>query len=153
MVYDCFIFFDELDLLEIRFSLLHEVVDFFVIVESNRTFSGLKKEYNFQVSRNRFSKWENKIIYIPIEQSTSGIIFSKNLDSYSSIDGAWKMEHYQRNALAQVNYLIKDGDKVLISDLDEIPNPKTLIKSVVRAEPQVFIMMFHYYFLNCQNVF
>ena len=62
MVYDCFIFFDEFDLLEIRLTLLDDVVDYFVIVESNFTFSGKKKNYNFKVAEKRFSKWLNKII-------------------------------------------------------------------------------------------
>jgi len=152
MVYDCFIFFDEFDLLEIRLTLLDDVVDYFVIVESNFTFSGKKKNYNFKVAEKRFSKWLNKIIYIPIEQSPEEFIFQKDLQSYNSTDGAWQMEYQQRNALANANYLFADNDTILLSDLDEIPDPRVIKSIGISVEPELFEMLFHYYYLNCQNV-
>ena len=62
--YDCFQFFNELDLLEIRLELLYEQVDYFVISESNKTHSNNDKQLNFENNKDRFAKYIDKIIYI-----------------------------------------------------------------------------------------
>ena len=59
-IFDCFTFFNELDLLEFRLRLLDNYVDFFVIAESNLTFSGNPKEYNYAKNKERFAAWEKK---------------------------------------------------------------------------------------------
>ena len=61
MIYDCFTFFNELDLLEIRLNILDEYTDYFVIGESYETFSGLKKPLYYYENRERFEKWNDKI--------------------------------------------------------------------------------------------
>ena len=61
MIYDCFLFLNELDLLEIRLNELDEVVDIFVIVEFNRTFSNIPKSYYYDDNKNRFKKFHKKI--------------------------------------------------------------------------------------------
>ena len=66
MIYDCFNFFNELDLLEIRFYTLYEVVDKFVIVESNKTHSGIPKDFNFENNKDRFKKFLDKVEYIKL---------------------------------------------------------------------------------------
>ncbi len=63
MIYDCFIFNNEVDLLELRLSILDGVVDKFVIIEGNKTFSGNYKWSNFITHKERFKKWEDKIIF------------------------------------------------------------------------------------------
>ena len=55
MIYDCFTFFNELDLLEIRLNILAEHVDRFVLVEANRTHTGITKPFFFEANRARFS--------------------------------------------------------------------------------------------------
>ncbi len=65
-IYDCFTFFNELDLLEIRLEELYPYVDYFVLVEANKTFSGKEKRFYFEKNKEKFEKWLNKIIYIKI---------------------------------------------------------------------------------------
>ena len=63
-VYDCFIFFNELDLLELRLETLDPYVDHFVISECDSTFSGEDKPFYFEENKEKFSKFLDKIIYI-----------------------------------------------------------------------------------------
>ena len=62
-IYDVFTFYNELDLVELRMNILGNVVDYFVINESNITFTGKPKPMYFAENRKRFKKWEDKIIY------------------------------------------------------------------------------------------
>ena len=64
MIYDCFIFFDELDLLEIRLEEIYPVVDRFVLCEAPMTFSGKPKELVFQNNKERFAPYLDKIEHI-----------------------------------------------------------------------------------------
>jgi beta-1,4-mannosyl-glycoprotein beta-1,4-N-acetylglucosaminyltransferase len=61
-VYDCFTFFNELDLLEIRLNELNDVVDYFVLVESKRSFQNKPKECHYLNNKDRFEKFNHKII-------------------------------------------------------------------------------------------
>lgn len=72
-VYDCFTFFNELELLEIRLELLDEVVDKFVISEGDHTHSGNYKGFIYPKNSHRFKKWENKIIYLPLKMDLNEI--------------------------------------------------------------------------------
>lgn len=150
-IFDCFTFFNELDLLEFRLKFLDDYVDYFVIAESNLTYNGKSKPYNFLPVKDRYKKWEHKIIYLPVEQSTAGLVF-ENDSSYNPVSSAWKLENEQRNALAQASHMIADDDLVLVSDLDEIPDPSVLKKIKEQAGPVAFSLLFHYYYMNCQNI-
>lgn len=150
-IIDCFTFFNELDLLEFRLKLLDPYVDHFVIAESDLTHSGSPKPFYFKENRDRFGQWENKIVYLPVHQSTEGLVFEKS-ESYDPANASWKLENEQRNALAQASSLGTDGDLFLLSDLDEIPDPGIFKKLSEQEEPVALSMLFHYYFTNCQNV-
>lgn len=103
-----FSFFNELDILEERFEYLFHKVDYFVICESDRTHVGNQKPLYFFENIHRFEKYKEKIIHL---------IFYGN----SPIDNPWINENNQRNyILSQINF--KDEDKLLISDVDEIPS-------------------------------
>lgn len=149
-IIDCFTFFNELDLLEFRLKLLGDRVDHFVIAESNLTHSGKQKPFYFELYRERFEPWKEKIIYLPVKQTAEGLVFDKE-SSYNPKSAAWKLENEQRNALAEANNFIGDNDLVLLSDLDEMPDPHLLKKINPVNEPVVLSQLFHYYFLNCQN--
>lgn len=166
-IIDCFTFFNELDLLEFRLKLLAGQVDHFVIAESNLTHSGQAKPFYFEENKARFDQWKEKIIYLKISQSIEGLVFNAEA-SYNPQSAAWKLENEQRNALSQANKIIDNKDLVMLSDLDEIPDPLILQSAkrwgsiivgmlpVLRSfsykkEPLVLSQLFHYYFLNCQN--
>ena len=111
MTYDCFPFFNELDLLEIRLNVLKDVVDRFVLVEAGETHTGKTKPFCFAANRDRFAAFADRIVYRRIEKFPAG-------------HGAWWNENYQRNEISKVlsEIGVRDEDDILISDLDEIPN-------------------------------
>jgi beta-1,4-mannosyl-glycoprotein beta-1,4-N-acetylglucosaminyltransferase len=114
-IYDCFTFFNELDVLEMRLNILDKDVDYFVLVESNKTHSGKDKELIFQKNKTRFADFSDKIIHIIVDdmpQSNNG--------------NRWKLENFQREAIMRGLSKCTDEDIILISDLDEIPDPKAL---------------------------
>ena len=156
MVFDCFTFFNEVDLLEFRIKYLQEVVDYHVIVESNLTFSGKNKPYYFEQNIDKFLPWKNKIYYIKIEQSIEGRTFD-TVDKYTPTNGSWELEYEQRNSIWYAKDVVSDKDLVLIGDLDEIPDKEKILNLAdFYAEggkdvPYSFSQLFHYYYMNCQN--
>src|SRR5579872_1761485 len=113
-VYDCFTFFNELDLLKLRFEELYDVMDHFVIVESKISFTGKKKPLYFAENAHKFEKYKDKIIHIIIEEFP-------NITGDVEKDH-WYREEYSRNMIMQGLTHCKDTDLVFISDLDEIPS-------------------------------
>lgn len=112
-VYDCFTFFNELDLLEIRFEELYNVVDYFVIAEANMSHSGNPKEYILEANWDRFSKFQDKIRYLKI-------------DDFPITTDSWVRERFQRTALVRGLHDKEDDDLIIISDLDEIPRAEVI---------------------------
>jgi beta-1,4-mannosyl-glycoprotein beta-1,4-N-acetylglucosaminyltransferase len=150
-IIDCFTFFNELDLLEFRLKLLDKYVDHFVIAESTLTHSGKPKSFYFEENKKRFEPWLHKITCLKLNQSVEGLDLSKQEVSYNPQSAAWKLENEHRNALAVAGNLAGDEDRVILSDLDEIPDPLLLRKIDLQYGPVVLSMLFHYYFFNCQN--
>ncbi len=112
MTYDCFMFFNELDLLEIRLNILDPYVDFFVIGESTETFSGKRKPLYFQENKERFKKWEHKIINLTIPRFET--------------DDAFRRAESQKESLKDGLKNASDGDVVYYGDLDEILKPQEI---------------------------
>ena len=136
MIYDCFPFFNELDLLEIRLNVLNGVVDKFVLVEATQTFNGESKPLYFNENKQRFARFADKIIHIVCDEDFSG---EKN---------PWVIEHKQRNYIAKGWQNCQDEDVIMISDLDEIPNPEKIIKYKDVPGIKCFRNNFYYYYLN-----
>lgn len=113
-IYDCFLFFNELELLDLRLSLTYDYVDYFVLVESNKTFSGLDKPYVFANNLKRYSKYLDKIIYLPITSSNQ--------------TDPWSNEKEQRNSIVEGLKNVSADDVIIISDVDEIIRPTSLLK-------------------------
>lgn len=150
-IVDCFTFFNELDLLEFRLKLLAPYIDRFIIAESNYTHSGQPKEFHFRANQARFQPWLHKIHYIPLQQSVEGLAFEEKETSYNPASASWKLENEQRNALAIAATMINENDRVVIGDLDEIPDPRLLTTINLDKDPVALSQLFHYYFMNCQN--
>ena len=132
-VYDCFMFNDEIDLLNIRLNILNQYVDYFVIIESAETHSGIKKKLTFDIEK--FPEFRNKIIYGVIKK------FPKN---YS----AWEKENYQRNYISQYINKADDDDFIIISDLDEIPNLENINLEIFNEKIIIFQQRLFFYKLN-----
>jgi len=143
MIYDCFMFFNELDLLEIRLNTLNSYVDKFVIVEMDKTHSNKEKIFYFEENKNRFKQFIEKIIYIKI---THYPIEYKN---------AWTYENYHRNMIHEGIKNCNNEDIIIISDLDEIPNPSIIIKYKNKVYGKDTICLNHHiynYFLNYKDI-
>lgn len=149
-IIDCFIFYNEVDLLNYRLNILNSVVDYFVIVEATLTFTGKKKELTFNNIKSQFDKFKEKIIHIIVDDMPY---------EYPNIDfnnrEQWKNEDFNRNCISRGIDLIEnknDNDIIIISDLDEIPDPKFLLKiknnEIVIENVNSLEMDFYYYNLN-----
>jgi beta-1,4-mannosyl-glycoprotein beta-1,4-N-acetylglucosaminyltransferase len=120
-VIDAVLMSNELDLLEIRMNELDSVVDYFLILESNATFTGLPKDTFFSKNRSRFSKFEEKIVY--------GF-----LPGYSPRAGQtpWDIEAHTRNSMTMLirshisTFPPTSENMVIMSDVDEIPSRHTV---------------------------
>jgi hypothetical protein len=112
-IIDSTIFCNEYDVLELRLSEHYDHVDKFVIVESDKTFTGVYKGYNLEANKDRFSKWWDKIQYIKAEQPNLG-------------GNSWTYEGWQRDQLAQGWTDLGDNDVIIMSDVDEIMRPEAL---------------------------
>lgn len=133
-IYDCFSFFDELDLLEIRFNILNDYVDKFVLMEAPETFFGKPKPLIFKNNKERFKQWEHKIIYHVIDDFPNdknlyeAAVKSPNTGLGPNKDIWWIREFYQKESLNRVLLNCNDDDIIYVSDVDEIWNPNINIK-------------------------
>tara|TARA_B100001093_G_scaffold420817_1_gene412860 strand:+ start:1040 stop:1807 length:768 start_codon:yes stop_codon:yes gene_type:complete len=110
-VIDCFLFYNEVKMLEFRLKEHYNYVDHFVIVESNKSFTGKDKKYFFQENIHRYKEYLDKIIYV-------------KLNDNAQYQSAWDAEEFQRNCISRGfdKLTLQDDDIILISDVDEILN-------------------------------
>lgn len=155
-IYDCFLFMNELDLLEIRLNELNEIVDKFVIVESDTTFTGINKGYVLEKNKHLFEKFWHKIEYIKHDSPYKiGINMEKALvgsPSYEDFNRkSWINNEDQRDSCVFGLTSCEPEDVVMISDLDEIPNKDCLeyAFTLIDQEPLVLFQQFFYYYINC----
>ena len=160
-IIDCFLFYNELDLLNYRFNILNDVVDFFIIVEATHTFAGHAKELFFQNNRQMFAKFSSKIIHIIVDDFPH-----KHPDINYEKKEQWINEKFQRDCgvrgLSRIANL-QDDDLLIISDLDEIPDPRTIrsikpsvfsLKTTLRpTKPDISVLSFkmHFYYYNLNS--
>lgn len=126
-IIDTFLLFNELDLLEIRLSILDPVVDKFVIVESTKTFKGDPKPLNFDI--NRYAKWKDKIHYHVVDEiSEEEWNEAKRSPNVGAGEHWWLREYAQKEQIlkALASMSLKDDDIIFVSDLDEIWNPEAI---------------------------
>ncbi|HEY0838357.1 MAG TPA: tetratricopeptide repeat protein, partial [Azospirillum sp.] len=105
-VYDCFPFYNELDLLDVRLAELDPVVDRFVLVEATFTHAGRPKPLYYAENRARFAAYADKIVHVVVDDDPGGF--------------AWRREAHQREAIARGLGGCAPSDMILISDADEI---------------------------------
>lgn len=118
-VVDCFIFADELDMLECRLTELEEVVDWFVLVEAESTFQGDPKPLAYADNRDRFARWSDRVVHVVAELP----------------DGtAWTREAAQREAIIDGLRALSlaPDDTIVLSDVDEIWRPSVVVTDLPR---------------------
>jgi len=141
MVYDCFQFFNELDILKIRLNVMNSVVDRFVISEATETFSGLKKPLYYEENKELFAKFQDKIIHVVVEDTPEG--------------GTHERDTFQKNAVTRGLKECTDEDIILFSDLDEIPNPdkiREILQNFQEDKIYHFAQRLFYCYLNMEEI-
>jgi beta-1,4-mannosyl-glycoprotein beta-1,4-N-acetylglucosaminyltransferase len=140
MIIDCFTFWKELDILEIRLNELYDTVDKFVLVEASRTQSMLPKPYYFEENKSRFEKFLDKIIHVKVDDELD---VSKN---------PWVFDIHQRMCIKRGLSTIEnlsDEDFILVSDVDEIPKSSALKEYLPQIDEVIcFGMTYNVYYLN-----
>ena len=122
MVYDCFPFFNELDILELRLQILDPYVDRFVIEESTMTFSGEPKELVFEKNRDRFARFLPKITHVAVRDTPVQALTHER-------------DYFQKNRLAEGLKDASDTDIIIFGDADEIPSPAVLERIIAGFDP------------------
>jgi beta-1,4-mannosyl-glycoprotein beta-1,4-N-acetylglucosaminyltransferase len=146
-IFDCFTFFNEMELLELRLMTLYDLVDHFVIVEAGSSHSGNPKEFLLEKNKDMYSKYLDKIRYVKIDLPYT----RENTPSFSS-KHSWGNENFQRNAIMRGIPDAGPEDVIIISDLDEIPNPNGILEGLNEKHWGQFFMdqKLCYYYVNCK---
>jgi beta-1,4-mannosyl-glycoprotein beta-1,4-N-acetylglucosaminyltransferase len=137
MIIDCFPFFNELDLLEIRLNSLAPYVDRFVLCEMPVTHSGNEKPLYFEANSERYGDF-------PITHIIAYEDKRYRMEPGKLSGDSWWRENYQRECLMNGLANCKPGDIILLSDIDEIPDLKNF-----SGEEGAFKQKMYYYYLNC----
>ena len=140
-VYDCFTFFNETEVLKLRLATLNDVVDIFVLVESSVTYANTPKPFHFQDLAQHdpfFAPYLSKIQYIRVENNPDG-------------PDCWTRENHQRNCIVYgLEHALPD-DIVLVSDLDEIPNPHVVSQYAVEKLSDTYVCEQDFYYYTLEN--
>mgnify|MGYP006084808287 FL=1 len=150
-IFDCFMYFDEELVLEVRLNTLNKFVDYFVIVESKFTHKGDLRDLKF--NHKKFEKFKDKIIYLIHEEKPKEIEIIKSEDSEDEksrkyVFNAIHRENSQRNYIQKGLVHAKENDLILISDVDEIPNLLDTNFDIIDEKIILFKQNMFYYKFN-----
>ena len=143
VIYDCFTFYNELDLLEVRLHELYDVVDRFVLVEATQTFQGRAKPLYYKENAKRFEQFADKIRHIVVE-FPPGDLTSQLATRPQNAN--WAREHYQRDQIARGIANALPDDLIIVSDVDEIISAPKLREAIANRRPHdltIFAMPIH----------
>ena len=141
-IIDCFTFYNELDILEFRLEELYDYVDYFILVESTFTHTNSQKILFYDDNKDRYRKYEDKIIHIIVDDMPCG-------------ENSWINENHQRRCINRGIKTLKlnNNDIIIISDVDEIIDKKRLIEirstginGIYKLEQDLY-----YYNLTCKD--
>lgn len=136
-IYDCFMFRDELELLDIRFHELNDVVDHFVLVECRESFTGKPQKLFYEENKSLFDKkFTDKVKHIILDSLPKG--------------DTWYRENFQRSQILSGLEGCRDEDLVIISDADEIPSAESVRSYRPDMGIRTFPQTMYYYWLNCR---
>ena len=152
-IYDCFMFFDEEMLLDLRLNIMDKYVDKFVITDATYTNSGRPKKLIFDI--NKFSKFKDKIIYIVVDKQPPDLLEIKESDNderdtrgQKLVLNGYKRDNYQRQMAQQALNDVEPEDWIIINDIDEIPNLKNVDMRKIKNKLLIFKQQIFYYKFN-----
>ena len=144
-IIDCTTYYSEDLMLDVRFNILNEYVDKFIITESKFSHSGTKKSLNFNIDN--FPKFKDKIQYLVIENEPEGINNSSDSSSTKRMNSLLRIEqsyNFMMNAIKDAS----DNDLICLSDNDEIPNFDSEHFKKSNKDIFIFKQLFFYYKFN-----
>ncbi len=152
-IYDCFQFFDEEMLLDLRLNIMDKYIDKFVITEATYMHNGKPKKLNFDI--NKFPKFKDKIIYIIVDKSPPDLfeIYENDNDEKDTrgqklVLNGYKRDNYQRQMAWSFLKNINEDDWIIINDIDEIPNLKNINFKEIKNKFVIFKQQVFYYKFN-----
>jgi beta-1,4-mannosyl-glycoprotein beta-1,4-N-acetylglucosaminyltransferase len=152
-IYDCFQFFDEEMLVDLRLNVMDKFVDKFVITEATYMHNGKPKKLNFDIKK--YSKFKDKIIYIIVEEQPFDLFEIYESDNNKEdrrgqklVLNGYKRDNYQREMAASALKNIELDDWIIINDIDEIPNLKNINFNEIRNKIVIFKQQIFYYKFN-----
>ena len=150
-IFDCFMYFDEEIVLDVRLNTLNDFVDYFVIVESKFTHKGEKRDLKF--NHEKFNKFKDKIIYLIYDKVPTKVEMIKPEDNEGTKYGKYILnaayrENSQRNFIQEGLQNAKSDDIILISDVDEIPNLSEINFNKISQKIFLFKQNMFYYKFN-----
>ena len=150
-IFDCFMYFDEEHVLDLRLNVLYQNVDYFVIVESIYNHKGEKR--NLLFNSQKFEKFNDKIIYLVYDKIPQLVEPIKETDNEKEKDGKYIMnalyrENAQRDFILEGLKSAKKDDLILISDVDEIPKLSSVNLNQIKNEIILFKQDMFYYKYN-----
>lgn len=148
-IYNAFIYFNEIpELLEIRFAELYDIVDYFIIIESEESFTEVPKRAKFPYYKRRFAQWMDKVRYINIGK------ISKYIKG-NDINIRWKKQWFQYDQIKEGLYDAKPEDWLFVGDADEIPRKESILeateKKLNNRTSIAFTIPYHYYYFNVRD--
>ena len=144
-IYDCITYFNEKELFKLRLNILDKFIYRFIVIETNYSHSGKAKKLNFNI--NNYTKFKNKIIYIPITEKPKNI--KKPLKNFKRFNAIQRIE-FQRNQILNSIKYADDNDIIIYSDSDEIPNLENLNFNKIKERFIIFKQKLFYYKFNLE---
>jgi beta-1,4-mannosyl-glycoprotein beta-1,4-N-acetylglucosaminyltransferase len=152
-IYDCFMFFDEEMLLDLRLNVMNRYVDKFVITEATYMHNGKPKKLNFNIKK--FEKFKEKIIYIVVDKQPPDLFEFKESDKNKNdrwgqklVLNGYKRDNYQREMAMTALKNINPNDWIIINDIDEIPNLNNIDFNKLENQLVLFNQQIFYYKFN-----
>ena len=152
-IYDCFQFFDEEMLLDLRLNVMDQYVDKFVITEATYMHNGKPKKLNFDIKK--YSKFKDKIIYIAVDKQPPDLFTIYESDKNKNdrrgqklVLNGYKRDNYQRQMATDSLKNIDPDDWIIINDIDEIPNLKNINFKEIKNKIVIFRQQMFYYKFN-----
>jgi len=152
-IYDCFQFFDEEMLLDLRLNIMSKYIEKFVITEATYMHNGKPKKLNFDIKK--YSKFKDKIIYIVVDNQPPDLFEINDIDKNKEdrrgqklVLNGYKRDNYQRQMAEKFLKNIEPEDWIIINDIDEIPNLEKINFEKIKNEIVIFKQRVFYYKFN-----
>lgn len=153
MIYYSVMLNNELEMLQLQFIINYNIVDKFIIIESNKTFSGLDKPYYFDQNKTLFEKYQDKIIHLKIKQNevVEDITFENFNLIYTPYKNNWIREKDQREGFLKT-MSFNDDDLIFFSDADEIVFLDKVLSQIDYDKVNYFNLIHCKYYINITDI-